>query len=128
MRMFVALALAFLMSGCTSLKEKAGCFVEDKMTAIGTDFVVSKLQCSNSFAIHADLGKVVDKIGLCEEKQTGLIADIACPSISKAIVESVAGGIPAEWGCKATDAKALASEGLLAICKLIPVSQFAPEK
>lgn len=113
--------LAFLMlAGCTSLKP--GCIIQDKLSALSTDVVASKLQCANKFAVKADMDKIVAGIGMCK---TGPIADAVCPMLVGTVVDKLAStAIPAEWQCTATDAKALVKGALSDACKLIPVSQY----
>lgn len=122
---FLALLVPFLLfTSCTSLKP--GCIVQDKIAAVATDFLVTQLECSNSFAVKVDVDKKVSALGLCKQ-QTGDIANMMCPLVAGEIVEGVAGVVvPAGWGCKATKAKDVLKSGLEAVCKQIPVSQWQP--
>lgn len=121
MKLILMLVLAVAFTGCSSLKP--GCFIQDKLSAVATDIVASKLQCANAFAVKADMDQLVSKIGLCKESQTGPIADAVCPLLVNTVVDKISGAaIPAEWGCTATDAKAAVKDALTSACKMIPVN------
>lgn len=111
------LFLALFMVSCSSLKP--GCILEDKGSALAADAIVKGLECENSFAVQLDVKSWVDVLGLCK---TGPIADLVCPHAGEALVNKLATGIPAEWKCKATNAKAKAKELFVSACRLIPVS------
>lgn len=122
MKLIFALIVPLLLSNCSSLKP--GCLIQDKLSAVATDVIVSKLQCANSFAVKIDMDALVKGMGLCK---TGQIADLVCPSLVESVVNKLASAaIPQEWGCTATDAKALVKDTLLGVCKQIPVSQWQP--
>lgn len=122
-RSILGLSLLLLVGGCTSLKP--GCIIKDKLSAIATDVIVSKLQCSNSFAVKLDMDKLVEGIGLCK---TGQIADLVCPSLVDSVVNKIAAAaLPEEWKCSAQDAKALVKDALLSACRQIPVSEWQPQ-
>lgn len=124
--LILPLLLLGLFSGCTALKP--GCFIQDKLSAVATDVVVSKLQCMNSFAVKADMDALVKVLGVCKEtKKTGPIADAVCPLVVDSVVNKLIGAaIPAEWQCSAENAKATVRAALSYACKQIPVSQWAP--
>lgn len=117
----LSLVVLFLsMSACTALKP--GCIIQDKLSTVAVDVIVSKLECKNAFAVKMDIDALVKNLGMCK---TGQIADIVCPSLVDSVVNKlVSAAIPAEWQCSAEGAKGLVREGLLAACKQIPVSEW----
>lgn len=123
MKLILALLLMIGFVGCSSMKP--GCLIQDKLSAVATDVVVSKLQCKNAFAVKADMDELVKNIGLCK---TGPIADSLCPMVADQVVDKLTSAVlPAEWMCSAADAKDLVKGALLSACKQIPVSQWKPD-
>lgn len=117
------LAIAFLMTSCTSFKP--GCIISDKLAGVAANVITSKLQCANPQAVKADMDELVKGFGLCK---TGPIADVVCPLLVDSVVNKVVNGvIPAAWACSATDAKALVRDALTLACKQIPVSEWKPD-
>jgi hypothetical protein len=117
----IFLVAAMLLASCAALKP--GCIIEDKVTALAADALVKGLECENAFAVHQDVKAGIDSLGLCK---TGPIADVVCPHVSSAVVEKLALVVPAEWKCKAVNAKEKAKQLFTSACKLIPVSQWKP--
>ena len=111
----------FAITGCNT----PGCLVEGKLVEVATNVTATKLQCRNTKAVQASMQSLVGNLGLCKKADgmTGPLADTFCPILTNAVVEFVASkGIPAEWDCTATDAKAALKEALTSACKQIPVS------
>lgn len=129
------LALAFIAVGCSSLKDKLCNAATEKAAAVAADVITDKLQCANKFAVKADMDALVKGIGICKAKtssepeETGMIADLVCPALVKGVTSKLAGALPAEWACSATDAKETLGAFLEAACKKIPVkSTFYSEE
>lgn len=125
MRVFITFALfafAIVSTGCSAFGgKKLTCLIHEKIVAVGADAAVKNLECKNAFAVKVDVDRWVSTLGLCKT-QTGPIADTLCPSVVNFLVEKMATGIPEEWGCTATNAKALFKDGLTKACVKIPVS------
>lgn len=108
-------------TGCNS----PGCIVEGKLVEVATNVTATKLQCRNTKAVQASMQSLVGNLALCKKADSiqGPLADAFCPLLTSAVVEFVASkGIPAEWDCSATDAKAFLKDALSSACKQIPVS------
>jgi len=88
---------------------------------VATSVIVDKLQCRNSKEVLSSINGLLAPLGLCQQK-TGAIADIACPMITKSVVDYLAANaIPEKWGCSAANAKAVVGAALLEACKKVPV-------
>lgn len=125
MKLITALLVVAMLAltSCTSLKEKACDLFEDKLGAIASDVVASKLQCANKAAVQIDIEKLISDVGFCKDiAKTGPIADAVCPIAVNAVVDKLASvAIPAHWGCSLSDVKGLVKPALTDLCKKIPV-------
>lgn len=126
--LFLAILSLAGLAGCNT----PGCLVQDKVVQVSSTFVANSLQCSHQDAISADLTKFVSNFGLCKAAQgtmqsvpQGQLANTLCPVVASAVVGYVvANGIPATWGCTATNASTLAISKLTDLCEKIPASEF----
>lgn len=124
-KLIALLPLLLLAVSCSSLKP--ACILEDKLAALASDVVASKLQCENKFAVQLDVTAAVKSVGLCKEspKPTGPIADAVCPLAVNSVVDKLVGfAVPAEWKCSLSDVKGLVKPVLTDLCKKLPVSQL----
>lgn len=104
MKLLALLAvLCVTVTGCT---KSPGCVVQDAAATTLAPVIATGLQCSNPEAIKASIAAAGEKIGLCKSSAAQSFGGEACKLVTGALVESLAGNIPAEWGCTATDAKA----------------------
>jgi hypothetical protein len=126
----IALGLAFVfalfLAGCNT----PGCLVEDKVASVASDFVSSSLQCANPDAVKKSMLSIISAVvpTLCKngkdgEVPQGPIANTLCPIVADTVVNFVtANGIPAEWGCSAVNASALAKSAFVSLCEKLPMS------
>jgi hypothetical protein len=118
--LFLATFTILVTAGCASLKP--ACIIKDKVVAAVTTGIVTKLECANSFAVKADVDRVIESLGVCK---TGPIAEGLCPLACKTVVDALfTNVVPKEWACKSTAAKATVYAAALEKCLLIPVKYY----
>lgn len=110
--------------------KKPGCLIAEKAAGVLAGETAKVLQpCAHPELILEDYNAFLDHVGICAapgvsemvDPKTGVIADLVCPYVSQYAVEFLAKeGVPAKWGCEATDAKAKLTLLLTVGCKKLP--------
>jgi hypothetical protein len=110
-----------LFLGCSSIKEKAGCAVEEKAVDVTSAGIVTVLECKNAAAVRMDVKFYIDKAGLCK---TGLIGDLVCPIAVDAVLKGIGSATPATWQCNPANPMSKLSQFLVPACKAaMPVNE-----
>lgn len=116
-KIFALCALFIAFTGCTS--SQVTCTAQSVVVSGLTPAIATGLQCSNPAAITASLNQIGANAGICTTpvslNKPQLSSDV-CTLISGLLVTSLAGQIPATWGCTAANASAQLQGTLTTAC------------
>lgn len=96
------------------------CPTADRIATGASAAIAKAADCKNPKAIHDDIVKFIGGDTCKSPEQTGPIAMIACPILSKLVVDAAMKAVPAKWECSGGNAKLAVQAVLTTGCNLIP--------
>lgn len=123
-KLVLCLVVLCSLQACTK-GNTVGCAIEGTLTTAVGSAVTKELQCVDGAAVTADIQAQVAKLGLCKQAATVATLSVGstlCEGLTSSLIAGAAtAGIPANWGCQATNAKDLLSAAAKAGCaKVFP--------
>lgn len=117
MKSILVLCLLVSIFGCKIVS----CPVAETIATGASAAIAKAADCANPQAIHDDILAFLDKDGTCRKPvESGPIAFIACPILSRLVTNAVWKKVPAKWECDGGMAKEAIVFTLTAGCNLIP--------
>jgi hypothetical protein len=94
------------------------CTLQKTVATKFSEAIATNLQCAKVDVIDADLNKALEPLKLCQAQQTGVVADIVCPTMVDLATNGGTMALPSTWECKGVtpDLKAMLTD----LCKKIP--------